>query len=100
MNEIDSVNYVFEDEVLRYESYIKDFTHEIYQEFNAKSEEVGLLSKIDDLFSGKKVNNTEGLAAWHTKLRDEYPGAVGDHKYIELFYSASNIVTMFLLFTV
>ena len=94
MNKIDSINYVFENDILSYESYIKDFTDEIYQEFNAKSEEVGLLSKIDDLFSGKKVNNTEGLAAWHTKLRDEYPVAVGDHKYIELFYSASNIVTI------
>ena len=94
MKKIDFINYVFENDVLSYKSYINDFTDEIYQEFNAKSEKVDLLSKIDDLFSGKKVNNTEGLAAWHTKLRDEYPVAVGDHKYIELFYSARNIVNI------
>ena len=94
MNGDDSINNAYENEVLSYEPYIKDFTDEIYQEFNLKSEEVGLLSKIDDLFSGKKVNNTEGLAAWHTKIRDEYPVAVGDHKYVELFYSANNIVTI------
>ena len=94
MKKIDFINYVFENDVLSYKSYIKDFTDEIYQEFNAKSEKVDLLSKIDDLFSGKKVNNTEDLAAWHTKLRDEYSIDVGDHKYIELFYSASNIVTI------
>ena len=43
MNKIDSINYVFENDILSYESYIKDFTDEIYQEFNAKSEEVGLV---------------------------------------------------------
>ena len=94
MNKIDPINYVFENDVLSYKSYIKDFTDEIYQEFNEKSEKVDLLSKIDDLFSGKKVNYTEDLAAWHTKLRDESPVAVGDNKYIELFYSASNIITI------
>ncbi len=94
MNSNDSINYVFKNEVLSYESYIKEFTDKIFQEFNSKSEEVGLLSKIDDLFSGKKVNNTEDLAAWHTKIRDEYPVAIDDHKYLELFYSANNIVTI------
>ncbi len=94
MNSDDSINYVYDNELLRYESYNKDFTQEIYKEFNLKSEEVGLLSKIDDLFSGRKVNDTEGLAAWHTKIRDEHSFVTGDHKYIELFYSAKNVVTI------
>ena len=94
MNKIDSINYVFENEVLSYKSYIKDFTDEIYQGFDTKSEAVDLLSKIDDLFSGKKVNNTEGLAALHTKLRDEYSVTISNQKYIELFYSATNVITI------
>ena len=94
MNKIDSINYVFENEVLSYKSYIKDFTDEIYQGFDTKSEAVDLLSKIDDLFSGKKVNNTEGLAALHTKLRDEYSVTISNQKYIELFYSATNVISI------
>ncbi len=94
MNNYDSSNYVFENEVLRYESYIKDFTDQIYKEFNTESKKIDLLSKIDDLFTGKKVNNTEGLAAWHTKIRDEYPIANGQLKYSKLFESAKNIVTI------
>ena len=94
MRKKDSLNYIFENEVLSCESFIKGFTNEIYKEFDLKSEETGLLSKIDDLFNGKKVNITEGLAAWHTKIRDEYPVFGGDNKYIELFHSAINIVTI------
>ncbi len=94
MNRNGSINYFFEDEVLRYELHIKDFTDEIYKEFNLKSEEVNLLLKIEDLFSGKKVNNTEGLAAWHTKIRNEYSVDIRDQKYNELFCAAKNIVTI------
>ncbi len=94
MNKESPIKYVFENEVLSFESYINEFTDELYQEFNSKSEEIDLLSKIDDLFSGKKVNKTEGLAAKHTKIRDEYPMLGGDNKYIELFHSAINIVTI------
>ena len=94
MNMNGSINYFFEDEVLRYELHIKDFTDEIYKEFNLKSEEVNLLLKIEDLFSGKKVNNTEGLAAWHTKIRNEYSVDIRDQKYNELFCAAKNIVTI------
>ena len=56
MSKESSVKYAFENEVLSFESYIKEFTDEIYQEFNSKSKEVDLLSKIDELFSGKIVN--------------------------------------------
>ena len=51
---------------------IDAFTSELFKEFDHKAERLGLQSKIDDLFSGKKVNHTEGLAAWHPKYRDEY----------------------------
>ena len=40
MNNYDSSNYVFENEVLRYESYIKDFTDQIYKEFNTESKKL------------------------------------------------------------
>ncbi len=94
MNINNSENYIFENKVLSYESFIKNFTDEIFQEFDSKSEEINLLSKIDDLFSGKKVNNTEGLAAWHTKIRDKYHQTSNDLKYFDLFYSAKNIVNI------
>ena len=94
MRKKDSLDYIFENEVLRCESRVTGFTNEIYKEFDLKSEEAGLLSKIDDLFNGKKVNTSESLAALHTKIRDEYPLLVGDHKYIELFNSAINIITI------
>jgi len=63
---------IFENERVSFKSYINEFTSELYEEFEHKAEIIGLNSKIDDLFFGKKVNFTEGLAAWHTKYRDRY----------------------------
>ncbi len=94
MSKKDSLNYVFENEILSYISYVEDFTNKCYEEFDSKSNEINLLSKINDLFSGKKVNRSENLAAWHTKIRDEFSELSGDPKYIELFDSAVNIVTI------
>ena len=62
---------VFENERVTFKSYINEFTPELFKEFDSKAEKIGLHSKIDDLLTGKKVNYTEGLAAWHPKYRKE-----------------------------
>ena len=62
---------VFENDRVTFKSYINEFTSELYEEFDSKAEKIGLHSKIDDLLTGKKVNYTEGLAAWHPKYRKE-----------------------------
>jgi glucose-6-phosphate isomerase len=67
-----SPSYIFENDRVSFESYIDDFTPELYKEFDLKANDIGLHSKIDDLFGGKKVNYTENLAAWHPKYRDQY----------------------------
>ena len=94
MTKKNSVNHVFENKILRYKSYIDEFTPELYTQFDSESKKIGLKSKIDNLFSGKKINTTEGLAAWHTKYRNEYSGLDGDEKYSYLFKNANNIVTI------
>ena len=58
-------NYFFENNLLRYESYLKGFTSSIFNELNSKFEELDINSKIEDLFAGKNVNFTEDQAAWH-----------------------------------
>ena len=63
---------VFKNERVTFKSYINEFTPELYKEFALKAENFGLHSRIEDLFSGRKVNYTEGLAAWHPKYRNEY----------------------------
>ncbi len=66
---------------------------------------IGLQSKIDDLFGGKKVNFTEGLAAWHPKYRAEYnpnesdtPSRKGQQSELLNFFNlcsnAKNIITI------
>ena len=72
MNKENSPTCIFENEKFSFESYIYEFTSELYKEFDMKADNLGLQSRLDDLFSGKKVNNTEGLAAWHPKYRNEY----------------------------
>ena len=61
----------FENDRVTFKSYINEFTSELYEEFDSKAEKIDLHSKIDDLLTGKKVNHTEGLAAWHPKYRKE-----------------------------
>ena len=67
-----STSCLFENENVSFKSYINEFTDELYEEFDAKADSLKLHSKIDDLFSGAKVNYTEKLAAWHPKYRNEY----------------------------
>ncbi len=66
-------NYCFENEFLRYESYIKGFNDSIFNNFNSKFKELNVNSKIEDLFNGKNVNYTENKAAWHPKYRARTP---------------------------
>ncbi len=93
---------IFENESVTFKSYINEFTSELFKEFDHKAERLGLQSKIDDLFSGKKVNHTEGLAAWHPKYRDEYipdkfNTSLGYKKEVELyemFNKTKNIISI------
>ena len=94
MSKENFVHYAFENNVLRYKSYLNAFTQDLFNKFEAKSKEIGLQSKIDNLFNGKKVNYTEDLAAWHPKYRNDQQINNNDLKYYELFQSAKNIVTI------
>ena len=62
-------NFIYEDEYLRYESYLKGFSKEKFDEFDAIAEKVGLDSKIKDLMGGQIVNETENQAALHPQYR-------------------------------
>ena len=62
----------FENERVTFESYINEFTPELFETFDLKANNLGLEAKINNLFAGKEVNYTEGLAAWHTKYREQY----------------------------
>jgi len=69
---------IFENEEVIFESYIDEFTFELYEEFDALAINLDLDSKIDNLFNGKKVNYTENLAAWHPKYREKYSASTFD----------------------
>jgi len=62
-------DFVYEDEYLRYESYLKEFTKEKFEEFEVKANKIGLKSKIEDLMNSKIVNETENQAALHPQYR-------------------------------
>ena len=62
----------FKNERVIFKSYTNEFTADLYKEFDLKAKNLGLDSKINDLFSGEKVNFTEDSAAWHPKYRNEY----------------------------
>ena len=63
---------IFKNDRVIFKSFINEFTHDLYEEFDLNAKKIGLHSKIDDLFSGKKVNFTEGLSAWHPRYRAQY----------------------------
>tara|TARA_B100001250_G_scaffold182307_1_gene156865 strand:- start:231 stop:1586 length:1356 start_codon:yes stop_codon:yes gene_type:complete len=69
MNKQKSNNYIFENDILSYESFINEFTFEIFKEFDLKADKLELESKIDDLINGEIVNETENQAAFHPKYR-------------------------------
>tara|TARA_X000000950_G_scaffold121222_1_gene152045 strand:+ start:1464 stop:2786 length:1323 start_codon:yes stop_codon:yes gene_type:complete len=98
----ESPTYAFENERVTFKSYIKEFTPELYKEFDNKAEKIGLQSQIYNLFSGKKVNHTEHLAAWHPKYRDEYIpnkfntslGYKKEKELFDMFSEAKNIISI------
>ncbi len=94
MNSSNFKNYEFDNEVLTCESLIKGFDDEIFNKFELKAKKINLGKKIKDLFDGKKVNNSEDQAAWHTKYRAERNQIDSSEKYSELFDSATNIVNI------
>ena len=69
MNSKKISNYQFENDFLYCESFIKGFVKKNFQEFDEIAKEIGLTKKIDDLISGKIVNNTENQSALHPKYR-------------------------------
>ena len=62
-------NYLFENDILHYESLVKEFTDKNFDEFNDIAKSVSLSEKIDDLISGKIVNTSENKAALHPRYR-------------------------------
>ena len=62
-------NFIYENNMLRYEFRNNDFSKDLYKGFNHKATELGLNLKIDDLLSGKDVNLSENQAAFHPKYR-------------------------------
>ena len=69
MNSEKISNYQFENDFLYCQSFVKGFVEKNFQEFDEVAKEIGLTKKIDDLISGKIVNNTENQSALHPKYR-------------------------------
>ena len=72
MNISRTPKYLFENDILQFESLINDFTNTTYDEFDAISKELGVKQKIDDLFKGELVNYTENQAATHPYEREKH----------------------------
>ena len=72
MNISRTPKYLFENDILQFESLINDFTDTIYDEFDAISKELEVKQKIDDLFEGELVNYTENRAATHPYERKRH----------------------------
>ena len=85
--ELNSFNY--EDEYLRYESYLKGFSKEKFDEFDAIAKKIGLDSKIKDLMDSKIVNETENQAALHHEYRKMH-ALDSDAALPDNFMSSSN----------
>ena len=72
MNISRTPKYLFENDILQFESLINDFTDTLYDEFDAISKELEVKQKIDDLFKGELVNDTERQAATHPYEREKH----------------------------
>ena len=94
MNKEKFKNYIFENDVLHYKSFINEFTPEVFKEFDSKAEKLGLISKIEDLFAGNKVNYTEGLAAWHPRYREKNISIYDTFNTSQIFKGVKNLVTI------
>tara|TARA_B100000927_G_C16440526_1_gene459552 strand:+ start:168 stop:1526 length:1359 start_codon:yes stop_codon:yes gene_type:complete len=69
MNIKKTTSYVFENDYLQFESFVKNFDDKEFKEFEEVAKKIGLEGKIDDLISGKIVNKSENQAAFHPKYR-------------------------------
>jgi len=67
-----SYKYSFNNNVLKYRSYLREFNSSKYEELNNFSKEINLSKKINDLIIGKKVNLSEDRAAFHPKYRNNF----------------------------
>ena len=77
------MNYLFKNNVLSCSSYSIDYSTQVYEEFEKKAKKLDLLSKIDDLFDGRKVNYTENRAALHPLCRKNNKNLLKDKQFIE-----------------
>ena len=85
-------NFIYEDDYLRYQSYLKGFSKEKFDEFDAIAEKVGLVSKIKDLMDSQIVNETENQAALHPQYRNQnFSSKNYDFKSGNGFYEDINI---------
>tara|TARA_B100001057_G_scaffold126366_1_gene125203 strand:- start:71422 stop:72774 length:1353 start_codon:yes stop_codon:yes gene_type:complete len=92
MNIDKTINYLFKNDIIQFESHVDEFTDEIFNELDLLAEKLDLHKKIDDLIDGKVVNNSENQAALHPKYRgilnsSETPKNLIDAKVkVEEFY--------------
>ena len=91
MSSEEAKNFVFENEILRYESYLSGFTDSLFDQFEAKSDELNLKLKVEDLINGVEVNFTEGQAAWHPKYRKNFDSNIS---FPEISLDSKNIVVL------
>lgn len=83
--------YIFDNEVLRYESHLNSFNESLFAEFDEISKKVDLSLKIQDLINGKVVNYSENQAAFHPKYRNENSISIPDELQAKEF---KNIVIL------
>tara|TARA_B100000963_G_scaffold360234_1_gene390380 strand:+ start:3482 stop:4873 length:1392 start_codon:yes stop_codon:yes gene_type:complete len=69
MNTITKSKFIFENDVMEFESSISDFTDVCFHEFDEKSKKIKLKKKIEDLIGGQVVNHSERQAATHPSER-------------------------------
>ena len=65
-----TINHLFKNDHIQVESYIDEFTDEVFNEFDLLAEKFNLPEKITDLIQGKVVNKSENQAALHPKYRN------------------------------
>ena len=65
-----TINHLFKNDHIQVESYIDEFTDEVFNEFDLLAEKFNLPEKINDLIQGKVVNKSENQAALHPKYRN------------------------------
>ena len=65
-------NFSYSNEELRYQSFLKGFSNNLFLTFNSYFEELNIFESFKQLLNGKIVNNTENQAALHHVFRDLY----------------------------